>query len=221
MLQDGDDVRVILESCTMANIPVRTFTKHDLNMLTDSRPHQGLVLRAAPLEISRTKVLDPVDSFRCVVALDSITDPQNLGAILRSCHFLGAGGVILCTKNSSPLSPVVSKASAGALEIMPISEVNNMMRFLDSSKSNGWQVVGTSISDRAVELPRVPTTKPTILVLGNEGHGIRTNILNRCDHLVKIPRGNKSPSVLDRVDSLNVSVGGGIILYHMLSKGSL
>ena len=77
---------------------------------------------------------------RCVLALDEVWDPQNLGALLRTCHFLACDSVVVCAKNSAPLSAAVSKASAGAMELMEISSTNNMMRFLDESRNNGWQV---------------------------------------------------------------------------------
>lgn len=72
--------------------------------------------------------------------MDEIGDPQNFGALLRTCHFLKVDGVVVCDKNSAPLSESVSKASAGALELMDIGSTNNMMNFLEASKENGWQV---------------------------------------------------------------------------------
>lgn len=107
---------------------------------------------------------------------------------------------------------MVSKASAGALEVMNIHSANNMMKFLDDSKQNGWQVVGTSLGDDSVTLEALPLSKPTILIMGNEGHGLRSNILARCDHRVTIPCGRRSNAL---VDSLNVSVATGILLNHL------
>ncbi len=131
---------------------------------------------------------------------------------------LGVDQVVVCAKNSAPLSPVVSKASSGAMELMNIYSTNNLMRFLDACQEQGWQVVGTSLDDTAVELTRMTLDQPTILVLGNEGVGIRKNILNRCTQLVKIPMGTleTNPVVRKHVDSLNVSVTGGIILHHIV-----
>lgn len=87
------------------------------------------------------------------------------------------------------------------------------MKFLDDSIKNGWQVVGTALSRNTVKLKDLPLDKPTIVILGNEGHGIRTNILNRCTHLVRIGGNSESD-----VDSLNVSVTGGIILHHIMQS---
>ena len=188
--------------------------QHDLNMMTDNRPHQGFVLRAKPREFVRLDEMPPTEGFKCVLALDEVWDPQNFGALLRTAHFLEVEQVVVCAKNSAPLSPTVSKASSGAMELMEIASTSNMMRFLDRSKANGWQVVGTSLASNAIKLKDATFDKPTILVLGNEGHGMRTNIVNRCDVLVCIP----GPSETSGVDSLNVSVTGGILLYQILSS---
>jgi tRNA G18 (ribose-2'-O)-methylase SpoU len=130
----------ILKIAKEKGITVREFPKHDLNMLTDNRPHQGFVLRAAPLQFTRLDSLPKSESFQCVLALDEVWDPQNFGALLRTSHFLGVDKVVVCAKNSAPLSPTVSKASSGALEIIEVSSTDNMMRFLDKSQENGWQV---------------------------------------------------------------------------------
>ena len=131
----------ILKIAKEKGITVREFPKHDLNMLTDNRPHQGFVLRAAPLQFTRLDSLPKSESFQCVLALDEVWDPQNFGALLRTSHFLGVDKVVVCAKNSAPLSPTVSKASSGALEIIEVSSTDNMMRFLDKSQENGWQVL--------------------------------------------------------------------------------
>ena len=151
----------------------------------------GLILRTLPIALEYIDSMPSVDindhdQFKCVLALDEIVDPQNLGALLRSALFLGCDKVVVCTKNSAPLSPTVCKASAGALEFVDISATKNMMKFLDKSKVNGWQVVGTALTDNSINIKDLKVEKPTILVLGNEGSGIRTNILVRCDTLVKI-----------------------------------
>ena len=203
-------------------VRVSEYSKHDLNMLTDNKVHQGFVLRAAPLEFARmVGGMEPSSEYRCVLALDEVWDPQNFGALLRTSLFLGVDKVVVCAKNSAPLSPAVSKASAGAMEVMEVASTDNMMRFLDRSAENGWNVVGTALSSDAIALSQAPLDKPTIVVLGNEGHGVRTNVLRRCTHLVKIAPGYASSgadadSNYGAVDSLNVSVTGGILLHHFL-----
>lgn len=153
---------------------------------------------------------------------------MNFGALVRTSHFLGVDKIVICAKNSAPLSPTVSKASAGAVEVMTIYSTNNLMNFLDKSVSNGWQVVGTALTLEATPLKEFSVNnKPTILVLGNEGHGMRTNIVRRCTSLVRIskPIATESDDGDEtgegggvEVDSLNVSVTGGIILNHLLQS---
>jgi len=216
--KDQEAAEEILDRARKLSVPIKEYSKHDLNMLSDNRPHQGFVLRASPLQFRRKDGLDPSSVFKCVLALDEVWDPQNFGALLRTSHFLNVDSVVVCAKNSAPLSPTVSKASSGALEIMNnVFSTDNLMRFLDKSIENGWQVVGTKLDPTALNLVSLPLDKPTILVLGNDGHGILTNILRRCTHLIKIPGGSDNGVV----DSLNVSVTGGILLHHILSQGTL
>lgn len=224
---------------------VKEVSKHDLNMVVDNRPHQGLVLDASPLEMVKIKELDPVsnedEKGSLWVALDEVTDPQNLGAIIRSAYFFGASGVVLCAKNSAPLSGVVSKASAGSLELMELRYCKNMMQFLVSSAENGWRVLGGSVSSKAVPLNEVLPGVPSILVLGSEGTGLRPLVERSCTELVRIP-GNipvdiaarevddMEPAELDygcsgeefqsflAVESLNVSVAAGVLLHHLIGS---
>lgn len=221
-------------------------SKHDLNMVVDSRPHQGLVLDASPLDMVGIKELDPVpmgqEKAPLWVALDEVTDPQNLGAIIRSSYFFGVSGVVLCAKNSAPLSGVVSKASAGSLELMELRSCKNMMQFLVSSAENGWRVIGGSVSSRAIPLNEVEPNAPTILVLGSEGTGLRPLVERSCTQLVRIPgnfpvdisaghedgesagttRGYSSEEFQSflAVESLNASVAAGVLLHHLIGSNS-
>ena len=130
----------LLELAIRKGIKVREFCKHDLNMLVENRDHQGFVLRVAPLQLDKIDKLEKSETFRCVLALDEIADPQNFGALLRTSHYLGVERVIIRGKNSAPLSPTVSSTSSGALESIVINTVDSMMNFLEESKKNGWQV---------------------------------------------------------------------------------
>lgn len=116
--KDAKAAREILDTANRLNITIREFPKHDLNMITDNRPHQGFVLRAKPLQFKRLPYLEPSNIYSCVLALDEVWDPQNFGALLRTSYFLKCDKVIVCAKNSAPLSPVVSKASAGISKII-------------------------------------------------------------------------------------------------------
>jgi 21S rRNA (GM2251-2'-O)-methyltransferase len=107
--KDEKSASEILRIAKAKGITIREFPKHDLNMLTENRPHQGFVLRAAPLQFKKIDSMPSSETFQCVLALDEVWDPQNFGALLRTSHFLGVDRVVVCAKNSAPLSPTVSK----------------------------------------------------------------------------------------------------------------
>ncbi|KAH7686369.1 23S rRNA (guanosine(2251)-2'-O)-methyltransferase protein [Dioscorea alata] len=243
--KDKRGVENVLKMAEEIGLKVVETSKHDLNMVVDNRPHQGLVLDASPLEMVSIRELEPmlVEDGRVPplwVALDEVTDPQNLGAIVRSAYFFGAEGVVVCAKNSAPLSGVVSKASAGSLELIELRSCKNMMQFLTASAENGWRVLGGSVSSRAAPLCEIEVGVPTILVLGSEGTGLRPLVERSCTQLIRIP-GNIREDVCagesetedaetDRaqsghalksflaVESLNVSVATGVLLYHLIGR---
>ncbi|XP_019446378.1 PREDICTED: LOW QUALITY PROTEIN: rRNA methyltransferase 1, mitochondrial-like [Lupinus angustifolius] len=246
--KDKKGFEKVLKIAEKFGLSVKEAPKHDLNMVVDNRPHQGLVLDASPLPLEMVKImeLDPVSidegkgSFW--VALDEVTDPQNMGAIIRSAYYFGVSGIVLCVKNSARLSGVVSKASAGSLELMELRYCKNMMQFLVSSAENGWRVLGGSVSSKAVSLDEVVPGAPTILVLGSEGTGLRPLVERSCTQLVRIP-GN-TPSDVNTsefngesissdcessgkeflsflaVESLNVSVAAGVLIHHLIGTNS-
>ncbi|XP_020159477.3 uncharacterized protein [Aegilops tauschii subsp. strangulata] len=246
--KDKRGIEKVLLMAETIGLKVIEASKHDLNMVVDNRPHQGLVLDASPLEMVNTKELERVrvhgGKAPVWIALDEVMDPQNLGAIIRSAYFFGAEGVVLCAKNSAPLSGVVSKASAGSLELIELLSCRNMMQFLSSSAENGWRVLGGTVAPKAIPLSEVTTGEPTILVLGSEGTGLRPLVERSCTHLVKIA-GNADGFVVEEeidatdadigeegdnysgsqdmksflaVESLNVSVAAGVLLYHLAGK---
>ena len=198
--------------------------KGTLNGRCGNRPHQGVILEASPLEFEPMQTMPPVAQGTAPLwlALDEVTDPHNFGALLRSAFFLGADGVLVSQKNSCSLTPAVSKASAGVMELMPVHAARNLPRTLEGARDAGWSVVGAAL-EQSVAPSALDPAQPTLLVLGSEGHGLRTNVRRACSELVAIPRGAAGSAVAemdpggDTVDSLNVSVAGGILLYSLLT----
>ncbi|KAF8943677.1 hypothetical protein BGZ47_005192 [Haplosporangium gracile] len=225
------------------DIPVVKIDKHQLNEMSGQRPHQGVVLEASKLRETMVAGLGPVsvhtNDYQLIyktagrdnnfstreneppvwIALDEVVDPQNLGAILRTSLFMGVDGVVVCHKNSAPLSAVVAKASAGALEERPTYGVTSLVNFIKKSQENGWHVVGAHVtygSKRNRPLHTWPETgadQPTLLIMGSEGNGLRKQIMNQCDSFIQIPTLSGAPT---GVDSLNVSVATGIILSKLM-----
>ena len=171
--------------------------------------HQGVVLRCRALPVSSWSDLPRTaeGQHTLIVALDQIEDPHNLGAILRSCGFFNVNAVVVPQDHSSGLTPTVSKSSAGVSEWFPVISVPNLARFLQEQKSKGLWVVGLD-GEATESVANLVRDRPLILVLGNEGRGLRQLIRKRCDWLVRIP-GNP------QVSSLNVSNAAAVSLYHL------
>ena len=212
---DSIGVKTVLDLARGAGVPLQWVAKGELNELTGQRPHQGLVLAAGPLSFAPLDDLPAPDGGKQAVwlALDEVQDPQNLGAILRSARFLGVSGVLVSGKNCAPLSPAVSKASAGAMETMEVYATSHLPGILERAGSSGWRVIGTALDRRAINIGELDITREdsTIVVMGNEGAGLRTNVKSACTTLVEIEGGGEDPGL----DSLNVSVAAAIVIHEV------
>lgn len=145
-----------------------------------------------------------------IIALDEISDPHNLGAIARSAECSGASGIILPTTNSVQVTPTAIKISAGALLHLKVTKVKSLQTTLEFAKELGYQIVGTEM-EAEKNYYDADFAKPTILVIGSEGKGIRPSIQKICDQSLKIPMAGK-------INSLNASVSAGIILFEALKQ---
>ena len=190
-------------------LPVSEVTVSKLTKICSDAVHQGVVLRCGFLPFSSMHDLpkSAVGTNSLLVVLDQIEDPHNLGAIIRTCGFFEVNAVVVPQDHSSGLTPVVSKASAGVAEWLPIISVKNLARFLNEQKTKGFWVAGLE-GDAPHRFTDFSRDRPMILVLGNEGRGIRRLVRKHCDWLVCIP-GN------EEVSSLNVSNAAAVALYHL------
>jgi len=145
-----------------------------------------------------------------ILILDEIQDPHNVGAILRSAECSGVNGVILTKHNSASITSTVTKTSAGATEHLKICQVNNLSQTIDELKEKGLWIVGSSL-ENAKNYTEVDYKIPIALIVGNEEKGIRKLTASKCDFLVKIPMSGK-------IQSLNVSVATGILLFEILRQ---
>ncbi|KAM9831235.1 rRNA methyltransferase 1, mitochondrial [Neosynchiropus ocellatus] len=214
----------VLQVCQEAHqrgVPVQRVSKRDLEQMSDGKVHQGVCLKASPL----TFLTDDSSESRVTnnrplwLVLDQVQDPMNLGAILRSAYFLGVDRVASSIQKSCRLTPVVSKASSGVMEVMGVYGYENLQDLVEEKLAQGWHAVGTVGADeQKVWIPVVQCsdfhmTKPTLLLLGGEGQGLSPNLLKLCHTLVTIPAGR---DLLPGIDSLNVSVAAGVLLHSLL-----
>jgi 23S rRNA (guanosine2251-2'-O)-methyltransferase len=169
-------------------------------------PHQGLVLDAGPLPPRSLDELVPTpDAPGLLLALDQVSDPRNLGAILRSAAALGVTGVVVPRHGSAELGGICAKAASGALDLVPIVEVVNLARSLGELKELGFWLVGLDATS-PVRLEALPPAPRRVLVLGAEGAGLRRLVAETCDQLASL-------RMAPRMESLNVAVAAGIALY--------
>jgi 23S rRNA (guanosine2251-2'-O)-methyltransferase len=171
------------------------------------RNHQGVVAYTAAAEyVTSDEMLDGISGDALVVVLDGVEDPRNLGAIIRSVECAGADGVVIPERRAVGLTDTVAKSSAGAVEHVKVAKAANLNRFIEELKERRIWVVGTS-GDAAMNYTDWDWTQPSALVLGAEGAGLHRLVAENCDVLVKIP-------MYGKIDSLNVSVAAGVILFE-------
>jgi len=173
-------------------------------------PHQGLVLECDPLEdLHLADVLDG-EAARPLILLDQVTDPHNLGAILRSAAAFGAAALVTQDRHAPPESGVVAKSASGALEIVPWVRVVNLARALEEMAEAGYWRLGLAGEAEMLFGDALPAG-PVALVLGAEGEGLRQNIATHCDALARLP-------ISEAMESLNVSNAAAIALYAVATR---
>jgi 23S rRNA (guanosine2251-2'-O)-methyltransferase len=185
--------------------PVKVVAPTELERLCGSPDHQGLVCEAAPYPYADAATLLGAEDA-VVVALDQVQDPQNLGAVCRTAECAGAAGVVLPERRSAEVTPAVCRASAGAVEHLPVARVRNLADYLAAAKREGAWVYGAE-GGAARPYTEVDWDGRVVIVLGSEGAGIRPRVRAACDELVAVP-------LRGRIGSLNVSAAAAVLLYE-------
>jgi len=184
---------------------LRVEPERALTALAETSDHQGVVARVEPYPYADADELarrpDPL-----LVCLDQVTDPRNLGAVVRSAEGAGATGIVLPAHRSARVTPVVARASAGAVEHLPVAVVPNLARFLAAMKSPELWIYAAD-STAATPMWEADLTGGLVLVFGAEGKGLRPLVRRTCDGAVSIP-------LVGQVESLNVSVAAAVLLYE-------
>lgn len=208
---DSDDrVKEALKIATERGLPVLEGPRRELDRLTGDAPHQGLALQVPPYAYAHPDELLAAsgrsDAPTLIVALDGVTDPRNLGAVVRSAAAFGADGVLVPERRSAGMTAAAWKTSAGAAARVRVARATNLARALASYRSAGLFVVGLA-GDGEVDVSALDlATEPLVLVAGSEGRGLSRVVREQCDAVASIP-------IASGVESLNASVAAGIALY--------
>ncbi|NBP31823.1 MAG: 23S rRNA (guanosine(2251)-2'-O)-methyltransferase RlmB [Synechococcaceae bacterium LLD_019] len=205
----------LLREAKGSGVLVEEVTWARLAQLSGAAVHQGIVLQTAAAETLNLKTLvegcSQLGEAPLLMAVDGLTDPQNLGAIVRSAEALGAHGLVLPQRRSAGLTGSVAKVAAGALEHLPIARVVNLNRALESLKENGYRVVGLA-EEGSVPLMDADLEGPLVVVTGSEGNGLSMLTRRHCDQLVRIPLRGVTPN-------LNAAVATALLLYELARRG--
>lgn len=189
-------------------IPIEALDPKQLTKKAATAQHQNLVAEVHPTPLLSLDDLIEAQPATAppILLLDGVQDPRNFGAILRSAAALGAGGVVWPKDNAVGLTPVVAKAAAGALEVVPLARVTNLARAVSTLKEAGyWALAADAHGDKILGVDELP--RPCCLVIGAEGKGVRPLVLRNCDARVRIPIEEGV------VSSLNASVAAAILLH--------
>ncbi len=205
---------ILLKDFKSRGVLIEEVSLNRLSQLTCGASHQGIALQLACsktislenlIDISKKDSANPL-----ILALDGITDPHNLGAIIRSAEAFNCNGIIIPQRRSAGLTGTVAKVAAGALENLPVSRVVNLNRALEELKKNGFLVVGLS-GDGQLSLSKFNDKTPLVLIVGAEDKGISLLTQKKCDFLLRIPLKGKT-------SSLNASVAAAISIFHLTCK---
>lgn len=194
----------LIERAERAGVLLRTVSPARLDEVADGNRHQGVIAMARPAEYADWEALC-ARADALLLAADQVTDPRNLGAMLRAAEALGATGALVTSNRCARRGPTVTRTSAGASEILPVAMETNLARALQHAQGAGLRVLGADLD--GAPPTTLDWTAPTVLVIGAEGRGLRPRTRDVCDALVRIP-------LVGLTESLNAAVAAGILLYE-------
>jgi 23S rRNA (guanosine2251-2'-O)-methyltransferase len=215
-LDSDDRVREALKIATGRGISILETPRGELDRLTDGAVHQGLALQVPAYAYAHPGDLvdSPMPGIPLIVALDGITDPRNLGAIIRSVAAFGGHGVVVPERRSVGMTASAWKTSAGAAARIPVAQCSNLTRALEDYRKAGFFVLGLDM-DGDVSLPELELAKePLVIVVGSEGKGLSRLVSQTCDQIVSIPMSSA-------VESLNAGIATGVTLYEVARRRAL
>ena len=214
--RQDERLKKLLDELKQLGIPLEKTERKKLDRLANGKNHQGIVI-SVELPSLRTEeqlkddvLASEVTPFYLV--LDQVQDPHNLGACLRTADGVGVQGIILPKDNAASITPTVCKVASGAAETIPVYQVTNLARVLRWLKEQNIWLVGTA-GEATETIYQLDLNMPLAIVMGSEGSGLRHLTRQQCDFLVKIP-------MVGQVESLNVSVAAGVLLYEVFRQKS-
>lgn len=206
-------IEEILRRAQQRKVRVDRVQRRDLDRISERGAHQGVIGRAAAFRYTDlSQVLSSItdDASALIIALDHVTDPGNLGAIVRTAEVVGASAVLVPERRSAAITPAAWKAAAGALAHVPLVQETNLVRTLTRLKDSGFWVAGAS-EKADQDLWRAPLEGRIVLVMGSEGEGLSRLTRETCDFLVRLPQAGK-------VGSLNVAQATTAIAYEWMRR---
>lgn len=214
--QEGGIIDAIRVAAKKKGIKVSQVPYEKFRQITQSKVAQGVA--ASKSEQNFYNLYEIINDskksqYPLLLILDSIQDTHNVGAILRSADCSGVDGIIITKNNSAPINETVAKTSAGASEHVKITLINNLAQTIDELKKKEFWIVGSYL-EGAKDYTKIDYKMPIALIVGNEEKGIRKLTADKCDHLVRIPMKGK-------IQSLNVSVATGVLLFEILRQRNL
>lgn len=210
----GEKIDQLKASAKEQAVPVKWVPKQKLDTLSDGGVHQGVVLGITPYEyLTLDDLLGKISSEEApfVLILDSLEDPHNFGSILRTADASGVSGVIIPKHRSVGITSVVTKASTGAVEYVPIARVTNLAQSIKQLKEAGYWVFGTDME--GTDYRQWKVSGPIALIIGNEGKGMSAGLKKDVDEMLTIP-------MTGHVQSLNAGVAAGLLMYEVFRKRS-
>ena len=212
--RDGS-IQKIFSLAKTAGIVVEFISRDKLDKICNGR-HQGVAAKAAAVNYSTLEeILELAESKKelpFIILLDELEDPQNFGAILRTAEAVGVHGVIIPKRRSVQLNATVFKTSAGAAEYVKVAQVTNVAQTLKNLRGLGLKVVGSDVSAE-IDFRQADLSGGIVLIIGNEGKGMRRLTRENCDLLIKIP-------MVGKINSLNASAAGAVLMYEIFCQRS-
>jgi 23S rRNA (guanosine2251-2'-O)-methyltransferase len=197
-----------------SDLPIKELPRRALDDLTGSANHQGIALVIKPFNYTEfDKLISNAKKPMMLIGIDGITDPHNLGAVVRSAAAFGADGVVIPERRNASMTGSAWKASAGAAARMPISQVTNLVRTIEDAKKAGCFVIGLDAEGDATLAKMNLATESIFIIVGSEGKGLSRLVRDKCDLVVSIP-------MQSTVESLNASVATAIVMYQVAAERS-